>query len=173
MLIGRIAKQSSPFWSAECEPIGAFTQGTSIADAIDMLRSLIELQVDSSGFHVKVTDLGAGDDGARSVMIEANEPALLAAQVLKYQREIHQLSLADVAKRLGVSSRSSYASYEQGRSEPSLSKFAELLAAVAPDLALLVGPRGGSPRSGTPRRGRARVSARKRSSDRAQPRRRA
>lgn len=59
MLVGGIAKQSGPFWSAECEPIGAFTQGTSIADAIDMLRSLIELQVDRDGFHVAVTDFGA------------------------------------------------------------------------------------------------------------------
>jgi len=52
-----------------------------------------------------------------------------------------RISLADVAKKLGASSRSSYASYEQGRTEPSLSKYIELLAAVAPERALTVGPR--------------------------------
>jgi len=171
MLIGRIAKQSGPFWSAECEPIGAFTQGTSVEDAIDMLRSLIELQIDSAGFRAKVTDLGMGDDGARSVFIEANEPARLAAQVLKYQREINRLSLADVAKRLGVSSRSSYATYEQGRSEPSLSKFSELLAAVAPNMALIVGRRACASSDPVPR-ARGRIATRKRTTRRAQARRR-
>jgi len=51
------------------------------------------------------------------------------------------LSLADVAKMLGSSSRNAYASYEQGRTEPTLGKFRELLMAVAPDMALTVGPR--------------------------------
>jgi transcriptional regulator with XRE-family HTH domain len=63
---------------------------------------------------------------------------------------MHGLSLADVAKLLGASSRNAYASYEQGRTEPTLGKFRELLLAVAPDMTLTVGPRIG-PRAAGPR----------------------
>ena len=87
--------------------------------------------------------------GRIAVLVDATEPSLLAAQVLKYQREVHGLSLADVAKMLGSSSRNAYASYEQGRTEPTLGKFRELLMAVAPDMALIVGPRIG-PRAARP-----------------------
>lgn len=138
MLLGRVAKQKGPFWSADIESIGAHTQGTSRADAIDMLASLVRLQVGHDGFEVTITEVGTDDDGATIVRIESDKPALLAAQVLRHQREIHQLTLADVAKRLGVSSRNSYAAYEQGKREPSLSKYLELLAVVAPELTLTV-----------------------------------
>jgi transcriptional regulator with XRE-family HTH domain len=88
---------------------------------------------------VVIVDYPAGGDGA--VLITANDPAALAARVLKYQREVHQLTLADVAKKLGASSLNSYAAYEQGKREPSLSKMAELLSVVAPEMALTIGPR--------------------------------
>ncbi len=54
---------------------------------------------------------------------------------------MHKLSLADVAKKMGASSLNAYAAYEQGKREPSLSKLRELLAAVAPEMVLTVGPR--------------------------------
>jgi predicted transcriptional regulator len=145
MLIGRIAKEEGSLWSAEVAAIGAFTQGTSRKDAASMLAEVIELMIDRPGFKVTVTEIGE-DRGGIAVLIDATEPSRLAAQVLKYQREVHGLSLADVAKLLGTSSRNAYASYEQGRTEPTLGKFRELLMAVAPDMALTVGPRIG-PRS--------------------------
>lgn len=127
-------------WSADVAAIGAFTQGTSRKDAASMLAEVIELMVGRSGFKVTVTEIGE-DNGGIAVLVDATEPSRLAAQVLKYQREVHGLSLADVAKMLGSSSRNAYASYEQGRTEPTLGKFRELLMAVAPDMALIVGPR--------------------------------
>lgn len=145
MLIGRIAKEEGSLWSAEVAAIGAFTQGSSRKDAASMLAEVIELMVDRPGFKVMVTEIGE-DQGGIAVLVDANEPSRLAAQVLKYQREVHGLSLADVAKVLGTSSRNAYASYEQGRTEPTLGKFRELLMAVAPEMTLIVGPRIG-PRS--------------------------
>ncbi len=85
-----------------------------------------------------------------SVLVSANRPALLAAQVLRHQREIHGLTLADVAKKLGASSVNSYAAYEQGRREPSLSKYRELLAIVAPEMELTVTPVRGHEGHGSP-----------------------
>ncbi|HEX8112229.1 MAG TPA: DUF222 domain-containing protein [Kofleriaceae bacterium] len=52
-------------------------------------------------------------------------------------------SLADVAKRIGASSRNAYARYEHGTSMPKLDTVQEILKAVAPELALTLGPRKG------------------------------
>jgi DNA-binding XRE family transcriptional regulator/predicted RNase H-like HicB family nuclease len=158
MLVGRIAKEQGPFWSAEVESIGAFTQGHSRTEAFAMLADLIETMVDRRGFKVKIIEASRTGDGSIQVLVDANEPALLAAQVLKYQREVHGLSLADVAKLLGASSRNAYASYEQGRTEPTLSKYRELLHAVAPEMALTVGPRFGTIRKSKPARAKRRSS---------------
>jgi len=140
MLIGKIAKAEGTWWYAECEIVGAFTQGKSRRDALFMLGDCIETKVNRAGFNVRVTEIGPEGD-AIAVFVDSDEPAVLAAEVLKYQREMHHLSLADVAKALGASSRNAYAMYEQGKREPSLSKFRELLAVVAPEMAMVVGPR--------------------------------
>ena len=51
------------------------------------------------------------------------------------------MTLADVARKLGAKSLNAYAAYEHGKREPTLGKFRELLAVVAPELVLTVGPR--------------------------------
>ncbi len=145
MVIARIAKQEGPFWSVECDAIGAFTFGVGIEDAISMLEALVNMMVRDEGhpeFEARVIGLQIDpEDNSYNAFLESNAPALLAARVLKHQRGMQQLSLSAVAKRLGVSSRSSYANYEHGRADPSLAKFRELLAAVAPELALVIVPR--------------------------------
>lgn len=105
-----------------------------------MLAGCIEGQSRNPMLKVTVTKIDEDEDGV-TVLIDANDPALLAAEVLKYQRAKHGLSQADVAAKLGASSVNAYSSYEQGKREPSLSKFRELLAVVAPELMLSVGPR--------------------------------
>lgn len=138
MLIGVVAKQQGPFWSADADMIGAHTQGMSRKEAVEALVANIDLLVESPGFKAAADDAGPGE-----VYITANEPWLLAARVLRYQRERHKLTLADVAKKLGASSINAYAAYEQGKREPSFSKYLEFLRVVAPEMALTVGPRKG------------------------------
>jgi len=132
MLIGRVFRDG-PGWSAHCEAIGVYTQGSSRKAAIANLIEVVELKVDRRGFAARVTDV-SGD----SVYIDSVDIAPLAAEVLKYQRALHGLSLADVAKKLGTASRNTYAVYEQGGREPTLSKYLQLLGAVAPEMALMV-----------------------------------
>lgn len=142
MLTGLIAKETSPLWRAECEIVGAFTQGKSRKDALAMLANCIEAKTDRKGFKVSVTELAENEDGSISVFITANEPAVLAAEVLKYQRDIHKLTQEEAAKKSGGKYQSDWAIYERGDRVPSLDKFIALLAAVAPDLAVQIGPRG-------------------------------
>ena len=102
-----------------------------------MLADAFESLINRRGFQVTVGDYGEGDE----VLIGANEPAGLAAYVLKYQREVHGLSLSQAADALGASSRNAYARYEQGRTVPTIDKFTELLRAVAPEIAVIIGDR--------------------------------
>jgi hypothetical protein len=136
MLIGRVSKPTRTWWAAEVPVAGVYTQGRSRKHAAAMLADAFESLINRPGFKVTVID-----EGAEQVFITANEPAALAAYVLKYQREVHGLSLAQVAKALGASSRNAYARYEQGESVPPLDKFAELLRAVAPEVMLIIGTR--------------------------------
>lgn len=146
MLIGKLSKESGTWWAAEAPVAGVYTQGRSRRDAAAMLADAFESLINRPGFKVTVVDEGDGEQ----VLIEANEPAALAAYVLKYQREVHGLSLAQAARALGASSRNAYARYEQGTSVPTLDKFAELLRAVAPEVTLIIGTR--KPVASAPRR---------------------
>ena len=113
----------------------------------------VQAVVNHDGFAVAVSKYGDGDE----VLVEPSDSAALAAYMLKYQRETHGLSLADVAKKLGASRRTAYARYEQGDVAPSIDKLNELLAAVAPDMALIVGlrkPARSAPSSAAPTRKR-------------------
>ena len=138
MLVGRITKAKSPWWIATCDSIGAFTQGRSRKDAMLMLADCIETLVDRPDFDATVTELSADGTNRFTVLIESSEPAVLVAEVLKYQRSVHRLSVKDVASKLAASSRSAYVRFEQGRSEPSLSALSEILGVVAPEMALVV-----------------------------------
>lgn len=142
MLVGRIRKEEGPFWSADVDAIGAYTQGDSRKDAAAMLVDLVQTMVGRPGFKATVSEIGPVEDErqAFAVHVTGTESALLAALVLRYQREIHKMSLADVATALGAKSRNAYAAYEQGRTEPTLSKYLELLKVVAPEMTLTVGP---------------------------------
>jgi predicted transcriptional regulator len=156
MLMGRLSKSTGTWWAAEAPVAGIYTQGRSRKNAAVMLADAFEALINRPGFKVTVVD-----EGGESVAIEANEPAALAAYVLRYQREVHGLTLAQVAKTLGASSRNAYARYEQGSSVPTLDKFAELLRAVAPDVTLIIGTR--KPVLAAPRkRARPASSARRR-----------
>ena len=137
MLIGRIAKEDGG-WLAECESAGAFTQGKSRVDALVMLADCIETLVNDRDLEVEAVEIEPSDDAGSVVLVRANRPELLAARVLKYQRELNRLTQEEAAKRSNAGRQSDYAVYERGERSPSLSKYIELLGAVAPDFALAV-----------------------------------
>lgn len=136
MITGRIWKDGND-WLAESETVDVCTQGTSQADAVEMLADAIETLVDRSGFKVYVGSVGS--DGA--VAVESNEPALFAAFVLQRLRERSGLSLADVAVAMGKASKNAFARYEQGEAVPTIDKFEELLRAVSPNMTICIAQR--------------------------------
>ncbi len=141
MLTGRIAKAEGVWWLAECTALGAYTQGRSRKAAAEMLADCIETKINRKGYKVTVSETGSLGEQEFAVLVDAKEPAHLIAEVLKYQREMHKLTQNEVVSRLGFKNQNAYAAYERGEREPSLSKLRELLAVVAPELVLSVGPR--------------------------------
>ena len=100
-----------------------------------MKRRLLERSLRQLGWHLlRHVHTTAGLE----FEIGASDPRPLIALVLRRQRARSGLSLAQVAARLGSTSRNSYARYEQGGSQPALDKLNELLRAVAPDCDLLL-----------------------------------
>jgi DNA-binding XRE family transcriptional regulator len=125
-LAGRVWKEGR-HWLAEVPMLDALTQGHTRAEALRMLVDLVVTMADRAGFSVKAFP-GAGEE----LEIGTPDSAALVAVMLRRQREKHGLSLSEVARLLGASSKTAYARYEQGRSVPSVEKLFELLRAVAP-----------------------------------------
>jgi hypothetical protein len=139
LLPGEIVEADSSF-SASVASLGAHGAGPTRRAACDALAANV-LEIAASqhpldGFEVDVTE-----DGESTVYVTSNDPARLVSLLLRHQRTAHGMSLADVADTVGAKSKNSYATYEQGRTEPSIGKLQELLVVVAPEYRLAIIPR--------------------------------
>ena len=123
-LEGRVWK-SGRQWLIEVPMLDLVTQGRSRKDALSQLADAIESLVDQPGFSVAVFH-PAGD----RIEVAASSSTILVALLLRRQREAQGLSLAEVSKRLGQTSRNAYARYEQGKAVPTLDKLQRLLSVV-------------------------------------------
>lgn len=125
---GRVWKdKGNRFWLIEIPLLDVMTQGTSRENALRMLADAIEGLVDRKGFKVNVRIATRAE-----ITVGANQEGLLIALMLKRQREAHQLTLMEVARRLKSKSPNAYARYEQGKSVPSVEKLNELMKAIDP-----------------------------------------
>jgi predicted transcriptional regulator len=93
-----------------------------------MVKEAIEDWANIEGFEVRVY-AGKGE----YFEVGSRDQGSLFAFLLRRQRQMQGLSLADVANRLGLKSRNAYARYEQGKATPTVEKLAQLLKAVNPD----------------------------------------
>lgn len=122
ILEGRIEK-SGRWWAMEIPSIGLFTQGRTRKEAEAMTADALEALAG------KPLGASARVDGDR-IYVEAQDTAALVAFVLRSRRANSHLTLAEVAKRIGIKSPNAYARYEQGRSVPTVSMLDRLLRAV-------------------------------------------
>jgi len=112
-------------WLVEIPLLDAMTQGRTKKKAYAMAVDLVVTLVGKPGFKAHVYP-GKGEE----LEFGATPSRLLIALVLRRQREASRLSLAEVAHRMGASSRNTYARYEQGVSVPTIEKLTELLRVV-------------------------------------------
>jgi DNA-binding XRE family transcriptional regulator len=90
-----------------------------------MLQDALEVLTDQKKISAKIILVDHG-----KFFLDVRDETALLALILKRQRAKHGLSLSQMAKKLGARSKNSYAQYEQGRSEPSLSKLQEFFSAM-------------------------------------------
>lgn len=125
---GKVYKShSSKYWLIEVPDLDVMTQGVSRNDALIMIKDAVEALTGEEGIEVTV-DKGSGD----TFYLGSADTKTLLALMLKRRRIKSRLTLKDVASKLGARSINSYAQYEHGKSEPSLTKIQEILNAIEP-----------------------------------------
>ena len=130
---GKIYKDGK-FWLIEIPILDLMTQGKTKKEAYEMVADMLETMVNKKGFKV-VVHKGKNN----SFEVSSLAPKHLVSLLLQRKRELSGLSLSQVAKKLGMSSRNSYARYEQGKSVPTVEKLNQLLHAVSPSTDIVIG----------------------------------
>lgn len=129
---GKIYKDGK-FWLAEISILDLMTQGRTKREAYEMAVDMLESLVNKEDFTVAVYKKSKD-----TFEVGFSDPKEMISLLLRRKRELNGLSLSQVAKRLGASSRNSYARYEQGRSIPTIEKLNELLHAVCPHSEIVI-----------------------------------
>jgi len=133
MRFSGIVFKDGNFWLAEIPILDIMTQGHTQKESYDMALDVIKSMINKDGFELEIYK---GKNG--NFEIASPDSKSLISLLLQRKREISGLSLSQVAARLGVSSRNSYARYEKGESMPTIGKLSELLKAVNPDVDIVI-----------------------------------
>ena len=124
MIIEGKASKKDKLWLVDIPLLDLMTQAKSEKDIIAMAKDVVECLFDNDEFEVEVTKNGS------RLLFKANDTKALMAMTLKRQRARKMLTLADVADAMGSKSINRYAQYEQGKHQPSLDIFEQLLMAI-------------------------------------------
>ncbi|MGE0682684.1 MAG: helix-turn-helix domain-containing protein [Candidatus Binatia bacterium] len=131
---GKLYKDGK-FWLVEVPVFAAMTQGRSRKEALEMITDWFVTMIDRPGFVVTIHE---GKQG--NFEISASDTKAMVGLLLQRQRQLHGLSLAAAAERLGAKSRNAYARYEQGSSMPTVEKLDKLLQAVSGGRGFVLSP---------------------------------
>tara|TARA_A100001234_G_C12512124_1_gene336600 strand:+ start:236 stop:655 length:420 start_codon:yes stop_codon:yes gene_type:complete len=130
---GKIYKDGK-FWLAEIPILDLMTQGRTKREAYEMVADMLDTMVNQKDFEITVFK-GKKD----TFEVGSSDAKYFVRLLLQRKRELSGLSLSQVASRLGMSSRNTYARYEQGKSVPSVEKLNDLLRAVCPETDIVIG----------------------------------
>lgn len=120
---GKVRKRGT-HWIIEIPLLDLMTQANDKKDVAAMAKDAIECLIDDPTFSVVVHTIG------NKILIDSQSPKSLMALALKRQRARREMSQLEVARKLGAKSVNEYSQYEQGRAQPSLQKFSELMIAI-------------------------------------------
>ena len=130
---GKIYKDGK-FWLAEIPILDLMTQGRTKREAYEMVADMLDTMVNQKDFEITVFK-GKKD----AFEVGSSDAKYFVRLLLQRKLELSGLSLSQVASRLGMSSRNTYARYEQGKSVPSVEKLNDLLRAVCPETDIVIG----------------------------------
>ena len=130
---GKIYKDGK-YWLAEIPILDLMTQGRTKREAYEMVADMMDTMVNQKDFEITVFK-GKKD----TFEVGSSDAKYFVRLLLQRKRELSGLSLSQVASRLGMSSRNTYARYEQGKAVPSVEKLNDLLRAVCPETEIVIG----------------------------------
>ena len=119
------AFKNGRFWLADIPFLELMTQGRTKKELLLMVEDLFITLADKTGFEVYVK---CSRDGI--LEIGSNDNKVMVGLLLKRKRHLNNLTVQEVAERLGSTSKNAYARYEQGKTLPSITKLQELLKAT-------------------------------------------
>ena len=122
------------FWLAEIPILDLMTQGRTKREAYEMVADMLDIMVNQKDFEITVFK-GKKD----TFEVGSSDAKYFVRLLLQRKRELSGLSLSQVASRLGMSSRNTFARSEQGKSVPSVEKLNDLLRAVCPETDIVIG----------------------------------
>ena len=122
------------FWLAEIPLLDALTQGRTRKEAFEMIADWLETMVNRPGFRAQVHPRSGNE-----FEVSGDDAAAMTALLLRRLRQASGASLAEMASRLGATSRNAYARYERGDAVPSVEKLDALVKAASPGEELVIG----------------------------------
>lgn len=129
---GKIYKDGK-FWLAEIPILDLMTQGYTKKEAYEMVDDMLKSLVNKDDCIIEIYK-----GKMENFEVTSSDPKYMVSLLLQRKRELSGLSLAEVANRLGMKSRNTYARYERGYSVPSVGKLNELLKAVCPQTDIVI-----------------------------------
>ena len=123
---GKVVKNGK-FWLADIPFLELMTQGRTKKELLLMVEDLFVTLAGKKGFEVNVK---CTKDGI--IEIGSNDNKVMVGLLLKRKRQLNNLTIKQVAERMGSTSKNAYARYEQGKTLPSIDKLQDLLNATGP-----------------------------------------
>ncbi|MCX6124946.1 MAG: helix-turn-helix transcriptional regulator [Proteobacteria bacterium] len=125
-------EKTGKWWAIQIPEIGMFTQGRTKANAFEMIKDAASLMLSDPEVTFTTFDIGDGE-----FYLEASDVVKFLAFALRQLRCSQELTYAATQSLTGAKSRSEFAVYESGNTDPTLSKTERLLGAMGMSLVLV------------------------------------
>jgi len=125
-LEGKVWKSNKgKYWIAYIEFLDINTQGISERDSLAMIKDAIESLINKKGFKITIKSI----DGHK-FSIGSSDTKTWLGFILQRLRMKAGLTIEEVARRMGSTSKNAYARYEHGKTIPGLDKLSQILEAI-------------------------------------------
>ena len=128
ILTGKLWKDGR-YWLIECPALDAMTQGFTKREALEMMVDWVQTALDDPGIKVQIKEAGKG-----GFQMKFDDPKPILGLMIDRAREAAGLTYEEVAKRVGLKSRSGIKTMASGKHDPQFSKIANVLSAIGYDV---------------------------------------
>lgn len=115
------------FWLIECPDFDALTQGRTKKEAMEMMVDWIRTALEDPSYEAEVITDKYG------TFLRVDDPKPIIGLILLRKREELGFTMEQVARMIGVKSRSSVRQLESGRNDPGISTFHRIVGALGFD----------------------------------------